>query len=468
MGRLGERRRDVLRLVGPVGLAWALAVTALAPQAAAQAPTSAVLWPTTTPAGDGATGELRLPTPKDGPLRERAREVDAILADAAQDLGLVLDLNARLPELPHAIRDHEVLEEARAHAAWIISPRIERDGGELLVRIVAARPGSKLVFVRTERTTVEALPVRIVVMLRDLVSQVTAAPTEAKRDEVRVDSKQPARSAGRGVLAVSTAAFGGFVGYSLQRTSRSDDVRLLYPLMALGTGIGLGASLIVAEEWDVGAGDAWYLAAGTWWSTASAMLLTTGYDVTPSTDRYAYGLAAGFGGTGLAAVALSQKGIGEGAATLTHSGAALGTFFGGMGELLARGESDVTPYKGMGYGSGAGLLLAGVVATQVEPSGTRVLAFDLGVGLGALAGAAVASPLLLKDAKAERKRAWDAATMAGGLLGGAGALWLTRGPSAPVKQASVPLPVPAVVAWSEVPGRGGAVPAFGALWSGRF
>ena len=65
---------------------------------------------------------------------------------------------------------------------------------------------------------------------------------------------------------------------------------------------------------------------GTWWPTTSALLLTAGYDVKPTTDRYAYGVLAGVGGMGLSALALAQKGIGECAALMTHSGGAVGTF----------------------------------------------------------------------------------------------------------------------------------------------
>lgn len=468
MGRVDPRHRDVLRLAFAVlvGLTPAIA-TAEQPAAAA------VILPTVTPATESArVGELRPLLAKDGPLRDRAREVDAVLADAAQDLGLSLNVDTPAPDGPRVLRDGDIVEQARTRKAWIVSPRIERDGGELIVRIIAVPPGSKVALVREERVTPETLALRVVVMLRDLVSSrgsdaanASDAPKKPREDH---ETKSFARSPGRAVLAVSTAAFGGFVGYSLQKTSRSDDPRLLYPLMALGTGVGLGASMIVADEWDVGLGDAWYLAAGTWWPTTSALLLTAGYDVQPTTDRYAYGVLAGVGGTGLAALALSRKGLGEGPAMMTHSGGALGTFVGGMTELIARGTTDYTPYRGLGYGAGAGWLIAAAAATQVEVSPSRVLLVDLGAGLGALGGAAAGSPLLFKDPTESRQRAWLGVTLGGSAVGIAAALWATRAPepAAPPHPALAFVPLPGVIAMSQLGAR--VAPAFGGTWSGSW
>src|ERR1700729_868197 len=53
----------------------------------------AVVWPTLTPAGDDSSGApLHRPYASDAPLAARAQELDATLRDAAQDLGLTLDL----------------------------------------------------------------------------------------------------------------------------------------------------------------------------------------------------------------------------------------------------------------------------------------------------------------------------------------------------------------------------------------
>ena len=455
MGCLDQRRRDVLR--------FAVAVTLVS--TAAHAEGGAFLWPTATPAGDGPVGgELRAIAAKDGPLRERAREIDAILAEAAQDLGLTIDLDAR-PDIPPGVRDTDIVDLAEKKRVWILSPRVERDGNELVIRIVAARPGSKTLLVRSERVRPENVNVRLVVMLRDLVS----TPAGGKIEQPKVGPARaltdPARSDGRGVLALSSAAYGGFVGFGIKKTSRSEDDRLLYPLMAIGTGIGLGASLIAADEWDVTQGEAWYLNAAMTWPTASAMLISDGYGARPHANRYAYGIAAGFGGVGLATLAVSQKQVSQGGALVAHSGGALGTYLGAMGEYMVRGDLDRTPNLGLGYGAGAGVLLGGALATQISPDATRVVLFDVGAGLGGLGGAALGSPLLRRAAGPTEKRGFVGATLVGSVGGAALALLATRH-RAP-KLGGYPIPIPSVLGFSSSPA-GGTAPIVGVTSQGTF
>ena len=78
----------------------------------------------------------------------------------------------------------------------------------------------------------------------------------------------PSRSPGRAVLAANAALFGAFMAFSVQRASGSEDPRLLYPLLTLGMGVGLGSALLAAEEWNVTTGDAWTIAGGAWWGAA--------------------------------------------------------------------------------------------------------------------------------------------------------------------------------------------------------
>jgi hypothetical protein len=437
---------------------------------------SALLWPTLTPTSDSA-GLLRQPTTRDGPLADRAREMDAALVDAAQDLGLLLDIGGRTLQIPRSLRDVDLVDEARTSKAWVISPRIERESSGLLIRIVAVPPGSKVALVRSERVAAEALSRRVVVMLRDLVQarpgaldpRAAAGPQPSPRGEPS-DAKGRARSPGRGVLSASMAVAGGYFGLALQRASRGEDPRLLYPLMALGTGVGLGAAMIVADEWDVSYGDAWYLTAGSAWSASAGWLIATGYNVQPESDRHAFGLVAGIGGLGLASFVLSRKGITEGGAMLTHSGAALGGFVGGMSELIARGSTDTTPYKGVGFGVGGGLLLAGAAATQIDLPAARWLALDLGAGLGALGGAAAASPLLLKNNSDDKTRGWLATTLGGALAGGVIGLVVSRpsaDPTPPRAAAISPLPLPGLIGVSQ--GKHGELaPAVGLSWSGAW
>jgi hypothetical protein len=230
-------------------------------------------------------------------------------------------------------------------------------------------------------------------------------------------------------LALNATLLGGFVGYSLQHASGSTDARLTYPLVALGAGVGLGGSMLVSEEWDVGTGDAWFLSAGMWWPLLSGSLIASSYDV-PASDRYAYGLLGTMAGVTLATTALTFGHVSDGGAMLTHSGGAFGTLLGGLIEATIEGRTDVTPHRGMGYGSGVGVLFAGALATQIQISASRVLMIDLGASLGALTGAAAASPLLLVDENESnnesRNRLWLASIAAGTLVGGVVGWWTTR------------------------------------------
>src|SRR4029077_1265968 len=159
------------------------------------------------------------------------------------------------------------------------------------------------------------------------------------------------RSPGKAVLAVNGGLFGAYVAYSVQRASGSDDPRVLYPLLALGTGVGIGSALLVSDEWDVGTGDAFFLAAGAWWGAGAGVLIANGRHVQPLGDRYAWGVGSGLTGLGLATFALTRGKMDEGDAVLVHSGGALGMFVGSITELAYRGSLDATPYTGPGYGS---------------------------------------------------------------------------------------------------------------------
>jgi hypothetical protein len=244
---------------------------------------------------------------------------------------------------------------------------------------------------------------------------------------------------------------------------------VLYPLLALGTGIGIGASLLVADEWDVTTGDAWFLAAGGWWTTMSSLLVAQGRNVQPLADRYAWGVGGGLLGVGLATFALTRTTMDEGDATLAHSGGALGLVLGGAGEYLWQGKTDSTPYTGMGYGAAVGLVAAGALATRVTVSPSRVLLIDLGAGGGALLGAAAASPLLFQDLQhpAESNvRGWLSATVGGSLAGGAVAWWLTRDVSPNKRGAHLPgAPSAGIIGAS--PTRSGSAPVYGIAWRGE-
>jgi hypothetical protein len=403
-----------------LALAPALGAAILTASAMASAsPTDAILLPTAVP--DKA--ELALHAENAEQLQRLAHQVDAILSEAVQDLGLTLTVSDRS-------RDSTPTDDAlveRAAQSWIVSPRVSLEGSEIRLRIVAVAPGENVLRERTQRVEAQDLEVRANVMMRDVVHSVspqTDSGTPRAAPERPLDSEAP-RSSGRAVLALNAAVVGGYVGFSLQHASGSTDARLTYPLVALGTGIGLGASMLVADEWDITLGDAWFLSAGAWWPIASGVLLAKSYHV-QNEDRYVYGLVAASVGVSLSAAALSLEPMSEGGAVLAHSGGAAGTLIGALAEMAYRGSTKLTAERGIGYGAGIGVLAAGALATQVKVTSSRMLLIDLSASLGALTGAAAASPLLLvREKESEgRNRLWLASIAAGTVIGG-GIGWLT-------------------------------------------
>ena len=445
---------------------------------------SVVIWPTLTPAGDAASATtLHKPRGEnERSLAARAQELDATLRDGVQDLGLTLYVaDDAIP--PGHTRDADLIERA-SHAGpggasnsgtWVVSPRIEAAGGEqYLVRIVVVPPNGKELRVRVDTVAGDNVSVRGLTLLRDLLQASTAAAAVIEHEKERIDTSarvgvvSPTRSEGRAILAINSALFGGFVGFSIESAAGSDDPRVLYPLLALGTGIGIGAALLVAEEWDVTAGDAWILSAGAWWGAASGIFIANGLHVAPFTNRYSWGVGGGFIGLGLATTVLVKTKMDDGDAMLVHSGGAVGLFLGALADLAYRGTTtDVTPFTGMGYGAAIGLIGAGVIATRVSTTPTRVLLVDLGTGLGALAGAALASPLIFEDLSEDKTRAWLAATLAGSIAGGTLAFFLTQGTDRG-KSAWLPpgTPIAGVIGTSET--RTGNVPAYGVGWHASF
>ncbi|MGA7122161.1 MAG: hypothetical protein WBY94_18805 [Polyangiaceae bacterium] len=442
-----------------------------------------VVWPTLTPAGDAPAGApLHRPQAADKGLLERAQELDATLRDAVQDLGFTLDVGDPGPP-PDRTRDADLLRRAQTTGigaqeggTWVISPRIEgAGGGAYMVRIVAAPPKGRELRVRIETVSGDSVYVRGLVMLRELLSPqaAAAAAVEQEREHAARGTSEgimsPLHSEGRAVLAVNAALFGAFTAFGMQRAvSQSDDPRVLYPLLVVGTGIGIGSALLVADEWDVTSGDAWFLAAGGWWSAASGLLIAAGGHVHPVNDRYTWGVAGGVTGIGLATLGVTLSQMDDGDAALTHSGAALGLLLGGATEFLYRGTTVVPPSMGFGVGTAVGLLAAGTLATQVTVSPSRMLLIDLGVGGGALLGSAAASPLLfqnLKQPTESNTRGSISATLAGSVVGGAVAWWLTRDTQPVARPARIPgTPSAGIIGTS--PTRGGATPIYGISWGG--
>jgi hypothetical protein len=463
----------------------AIAALALSREALAQAKAPVVVWPTLTPAGD-APGSAALHRPEplaDKDVFDRAQELDATLRDAVQDLGFTLYVADAGPATGHT-RDEDLLARAARSTVddqdigtWVVSPRLEAaGGGGYVVRIVVALPNGRELRVRVETAPAESVGVRGLVMLRDLLSPAAAAQAATERDREQAEagtsraSATPPHSGGRAVLAVNAALFGGFTSYSLQRSSGSTDPRVLYPLLALGAGVGAGSALLVSDEWDITTGDAWYLSAGAWWGAGAGFLIAAGLHVLPLDDRYNLGVAGGLIGASVATatLALTRQPMDDGDAILAHSGAAFGLLMGGATELLYRGRStmEITPYTGAGYGTAIGLLGAGALATRISIPPSRLLLIDLGIGGGALVGAAIASPLIFQNATPTNTRGWLTATMVGSVAGGFATWWLTR-EAAPSRASSfLPPGSPTAGVIGESLTARGSVPVYGVGWAG--
>lgn len=429
-----------------------------------------------------AEGSARRPPSQSEPdVLLMATGLDALLSDTAQDLGLDVDLTYRAPASSGGLLESDLVEQARSMNKILVAPSLELlPGGDVEIRLLLSDPRARALKLRVERVERDDLAVRAVVMLRDLVLEArsfgsTPAAAIAPGSEApRGVLATPAPSAGRATLAINATLWGGVVGFSIQRASGSDDPRLLYPLLAVGAGIGLGGAIIVAEEWDVGVGDAWYLVSGAWWPTISAHLIYEGRfaDLPGGTalgdERWTFGLIGSTAGITLATLGLTRRGMSEGGALLAHSGGGLGFVLGGLTELAARGDIYRVPFAGMGYGAGLGWLAAAAAATIAPVSPSRVLAIDLGGIVGGLGGAALGSPLLFGEPTADQQRAWLGITAGSSLLGAGVAWYLTRAaPKTRVEPrgAGIGVPLPAILGESVIKNR--RAPVIGLEWRGN-
>jgi hypothetical protein len=406
-----------------LGLGFAVSSPALA-----AAPQHALILATAFEVAPGQYAPTSVST--DERTRKLGLEVYDTVREGVQDLGLT-----PLPP-PTTVPTTDQVVGASEPASWVFAPRLKLEGEQVVLRLIALSPRSRVRLTREEEftsATLGTLDVRTVVMLRELFDMGRQGGPERQhqaKGPSRFDSPSAPPSSGRSVLALNAAVLGGYVGFTIQKASRSPDVRLVYPLAALGTGLGLGASLLVADEWNIGSGDAWYLAAGIWWPTASGVLLSEGYGAKRD-DRYGYGLLGAGVGLTLGAAAIAVRPVSEGGAVLAHSGGAFGALLGAMTDAAVRGTTGASLRRGVGWGTGAGVLLGGAVATRITISPSRALLIDLSASLGALGGAALASPLLIvNESHPSRTRLWLASagvgTIAGGVIG-----WLVTAPSHP-------------------------------------
>lgn len=447
--------RASLRAVA-VAVTSMVATTAAAEPSSEEAPRHAVVLPV-----DGASS-----VDVDGD------SLDTLLEDSARDLGLSV---AVPPETIH--RDEARLpRQARELDRLVIVPTLRRRGAQIEIRIVMASPTGTVLQSRVERTAPEDVELRAAVMLRDLVESEPPLPAAVPTPPTPTPEPATTGVAGRATLAVNGTLYGGFLGYSLQRASGSDDPRLLYPLLAVGAGVGLGSAIILADEFDITAGEAWYLAAGAWWPAVGAHLLYQGrFGDTSSAsgdEAWAFGLVSSVTGVTLATVGLTgARDMGAGGAIVAHSGGAVGTIVGGLAEFAVTGDPEEVPLGGMGYGAIAGWLLGASSAVILPVDAGNILVVDLGMLLGGMAGAAAASPLLIDDVSADKTRGWVAATAGGLVAGGVVAWWLaweddeqeaTTGSTPPWREA---IPAVAQIGLPPAPGEL-AQPGWGLRWSG--
>lgn len=424
IGRL-LRRAALCRLLAGALASVAVPSAAMAADPRPPSVSSVVVLPAVIAEGSG----MRPPRVSDGDLGRLAQSLDALLSDTAQDLGLAV---VPPPRAGVRLGDADLLRRARDARALVLLPSLRAaEGGEVDLRLTLADPTSRAVDVRHAQVSRADLPVQAVVLLRDLARRhgKGAARSPALPGSGAAAPAPSAATPGRISLMANATLFGGLLGYSIQRGSGSEDPRLLYPLLIVGAGVGLGASLVATGEWEVKTGDAWYWAAGVWWPSAAAHLIFQGRfaEHLPGNERWAFGLLGGAAGATIGSLGLSLHSMDEGGALIAHSGGALGLAFGALSEMAARGDTRHTPFSGMGYGAALGWLAAAAAATQVRASPLRVLAVDAGAVLGGLAGAAAGSPLLVTGAKsAGKQRAWASITLGAALAGGAAAGVIAR------------------------------------------
>lgn len=414
------------------------------------APAKATAQDATEPAAPSASSETSASSADVAPAvsapSERSANVDPelerlsalgikTLQEGALDLGLpIAVLLVSTPDVDTADFERQLL--GGKADAWNLWLALERASEGVSVRLAAVRPGSHVLVVRREVVSSNALEVSVLRLLRDIdrLPKDGAAPPKAPAATCpsNGDSADPdpvRETDGRAYLAATGAAVGGYTGYALEHITGSNNPRVIYPLMTLGAGVGVAASLVAADEWRISTGEAWYLSAATLWGTASALFIHRGLQPDDSSHRHAYGLLGTATGLSLGTLAVASSDIGQGGALLTESGAIFGGLLGVLTERSIDANLAEPPQLGLGIGLGAGALGAGLLVTRIpNPSSSRVMYVDLSALLGGLTGAAVASPLIVGTKVTELEtRLWLGSVLLGTLIGGGLGYTITSG-----------------------------------------
>lgn len=380
---------------------------------------------TSIPGASSASARVEEPRRTVPPVSPVALET--VLADAATDLGLVLD------ERPAVVESGGATDTRWEDAIVTPSPgrvslgaALESKDERWFVRIILVRDDGTTHSVRTEvgEADYEVQTIRALAMLADVrATPVAAAATGERAAPVKRDV-----SHGRATLATTGAVLGGYFGFALENAGGDVDTRLVYPLVALGAGVGLASALIIAEEWPMDRPSAWYISGGGLWLTLSGVLIAGEQDLKHPTDRYPYGLIGTVAGLGISSYMVSQREISEAEAIFSQSGALFGTIAGGLAQELIEPGNGAFPKLGVGIGAGGGWLLASMGTAHLMPglTSSRVLFADLGGFLGTLVGAAAASPTVVTQGqpKAENSRVFFGASLAGLAVGSVVGYWL--------------------------------------------
>lgn len=380
------------------------------------APETGSVEPTPTASPEAAP----VPTPPVEPA-----ELATLLADAATDLGLV----AERPPAVSVVTGTCVIEDEPLPSSGKVFIRgaLERRGESWWLRVSVLKDDgtthSASAKLDAENYEVQAI--------RTLALTVKTSPGPKETIEKEPASALAASvdvSQGKATLATHGAALGGYFGFALESAGGDVDTRLVYPLIALGAGVGLATALIVAEEWPVNRASAWYISGGGTWLTIAGVLVASELDLKHPSDRYPYGLIGTAAGLGISTLVVSQRDISEGEAVFSHSGAIFGAIAGGFIQELADPVSGKFPRLGVGIGTAGGWLAASLGTARFLPrlTASRVLFADLGGFLGVLVGAAAASPAVVNEGppKAEDRRAFVAAGLSGLVLGSVVGYWL--------------------------------------------
>jgi hypothetical protein len=353
-------------------------------------------------------------------------EFNSTVVDAFTDLGYEVSL-ATHP----AVYDREAdFLAAAAKGDFVMAIDVRSLKGEhARLEVTYAPPNATSLQSKIEILPKKRVLVRTLVTLRQILSKApTAPPTCDKSEPTEPAAGAPGWSRGRVLLVTSTAVFGFAGSYAIYEASQTDNLSVLFPLLALGTGVGIGTGFLVSEEWNITPSVASVLTAGTWWGVWAGYNFGVASNVQPDRDRFAWGLAGGLAGTVLSATTASLHTFSDNEAALIHSASGIGGLIGYELESIINGSVNLNFGWGWAIGTCSGYAAGSVGSFFLKPDITtsRILVTDLGFVVGTLAGVSIASPLLVKNSSPDNSRVFLASGLGGGLIGAGIAFALSK------------------------------------------